>query len=91
MELTLYMSPLCPHCVAAVEILNKAEVTYTAKDITASLPYLKEFLALREDPANRTDLFKSVLERGAIGIPCFVFDDGEKCLLPEDALKKLGK
>lgn len=91
MELTLYMSHLCPHCINAIKMLEDAGVHFKKKDITSDLGYLKEFLELREDPSYRKTLFRTVVAEGKIGVPCFVFSDGTKYLLPEEALKKLGK
>ena len=51
-------------------------------DITASTANLKEFLALRDhDP-----VFAPVRERGSIGVPLFVNDDGRKTFYLDEAL-----
>ena len=57
----------CPDCIQAKQLYgNNPDYEIIARN-------LKEFLALRDNhPA-----FAKVRERGTIGIPCFVKDDGE--------------
>lgn len=56
-------------------------------DITASTANLKEFLALRDhDP-----VFAPVRERGGIGVPLFVNDDGRKTFDLDEALGWIGQ
>ena len=68
----IYGSDLCPDCVNCKADLDKAGVTYEYRSITDHLPYMKEFLALRD----REDLFAPVREAGYIGIPCIKTEDG---------------
>lgn len=61
----------CPDCTEAKQ-LYKNNPDYEIIDIGQQARNLKEFLALRDHhPA-----FAKVRERGTIGIPCFVKDDG---------------
>ena len=61
----------CPDCTQIKEIA-KTDARFTLIDIGESPLNLKEFLRLRDThPA-----FIRVKERGIIGIPCFVQDDG---------------
>ena len=69
--LKIYGSPHCPDCVLCREELDRAGVQYVYMDITGNLMFLKKFLKLREDPA-----FDAIRERGQIGIPCIVRQDG---------------
>ncbi len=69
--LKIYGSPLCPDCVKCKNELEQAGVEFVYMDITANLLFLKKFLRLREDPA-----FAPVRERGQIGIPCILREDG---------------
>jgi len=69
--LKIYGSPLCPDCVKCKNELEQAGVAFVYMDITANLLFLKKFLRLREDPA-----FAPVRERGQIGIPCILREDG---------------
>ena len=61
----------CPDCTSVKALYaNRAE--YELIDIGQQARNLKEFLALRDHhPA-----FAKVRERGNIGIPCFVREDG---------------
>lgn len=69
--LKIYGSPLCPDCVKCKEELEAAGISYVYMDITGNLLFLKKFLKLREHPD-----FSPVRERGQIGIPCIVREDG---------------
>ena len=70
--LKIYGSMLCPDCVDCCADLDHAHVEYEFLDFADSLKSLKEFLALRDTQA----LFDAVRERGSIGIPCIVKEDG---------------
>lgn len=72
----IYGSMLCPDCVQCREDLDKAGVAYEYLDFADSLLHLKEFLAIREN----SPLFIEVKNRGGIGIPCIVKDDGSVTL-----------
>ena len=79
--LKIYGSMLCKDCVQCREDLDKAGVSYEYLDFADDLKNLKEFLAIREsDPQ-----FDEVRERGGVGIPCIVTDDG-KILLDWETL-----
>ena len=67
----IYGNMLCPDCVQCREELDAAGVEYVYLDIGNDLLNLKQFLALRE---NR--VFDPIKEKGAIGIPCIVLEDG---------------
>ena len=70
--LKIYGSMLCPDCVECRADLDKAGVAYEYLDFSDQLRNLKEFLALRDsDP-----VFDAVKQRGSIGIPCIVTEDG---------------
>ena len=74
--LKIYGSMLCPDCVECREDLDKAGVEYEYLEFSENLRNLKEFLKIRDDSA----LFDEVRERGSIGIPCIVEEDGTVCL-----------
>jgi len=69
--LKIYGSPMCKDCVICKEELDKAEVSYVYMDITGNLMFLKKFLKLRESAE-----FEAIRERGQIGIPCILREDG---------------
>lgn len=70
----------CPDC-AYVEEQVKGNGQYEIIDIGAHVSNLKEFMRLRDNnPA-----LAAVKRIGAIGIPCFVLEDGTVTLRPEKA------
>lgn len=67
----VYVMESCPDCVE-VKARYKDDPGYELVDIGQQARSLKEFLVLRDThPA-----FAKVRERGNIGIPCFVKEDG---------------
>ena len=67
----IYVMESCPDCIE-VKALYSNRSDYELIDIGHQARSLKEFLALRDHhPA-----FEKVRERGNIGIPCFVREDG---------------
>lgn len=67
----VYVMESCPDCTAVKELYSN-NPEYELIDIGKRTSDLKEFLALRDShPA-----FIEVRERGNIGIPCFVKEDG---------------
>lgn len=71
-----YGTMLCKDCLEAREALNAAGVLFDYVDITTSTANLKAFLRLRDENAAFSDVRKS----GAIGVPCYVMDDGSVSL-----------
>lgn len=69
--LKIYGSPLCPDCVKCKNELEQAGVEFVYMDITSNLLFLKKFLKLREEPG-----FDAIRQRGQIGIPCILREDG---------------
>ena len=67
----LYVMESCPDCIEAKALFSD-NPEYELIDIGQQARHLKEFLSLRDHhPA-----FSKVRERGSIGIPCFVKEDG---------------
>ena len=67
----IYVMESCPDCSEAKKLFA-GNPDYELIDIGRQARNLKEFLALRDNhPA-----FAKVRERGTIGIPCFVKEDG---------------
>ena len=74
--LKIYGSMLCKDCVDCAADLQKANVEFLFCDFADSLIYLKEFLKIRDE----NSLFDSVREKGSIGIPAIVKEDGSVTL-----------
>ena len=80
--LKIYGSMQCPDCTRCREELDRAEVAYEYLDFSVSLKYLKEFLVIRD----QNPVFDAVKEKGSIGIPCIVKEDGSLSLTWEEFL-----
>ena len=80
--LKIYGSMLCPDCVQCRADLDQAGVEYEYLDFADSLKNLKEFLAIRDS----SELFTEVREKGSIGIPCIVEENGNISLDWEECM-----
>lgn len=69
-KLLVYGSDKCPDCPPALKILDSKNIEYKFINITDSMMNLKEFLKIRDNAEEFTD----VRENGSVGIPCFVKD-----------------
>ena len=78
-----YGTIVCPDCVKAREALNAAGVLFDYVDITVSTANMKEFLYLRDTHRE----FDAVKKAGAIGVPCFLQEDGSVVLDPQTLLE----
>ncbi len=76
----IYGMGTCPDCTY-VEEQVKGNTMYEVIDIGTHVKYLKEFLRLRD----KNSCFDACKRIGAVGIPCFVLEDGRVTLKPEDA------
>lgn len=74
--LKIYGSMLCKDCVQCVADLKAANILYEFHDFADELLALKEFLKIRDTEA----IFTAVKERGSIGIPCILREDGSVTL-----------
>ena len=76
----IYAMETCPDCTFIKEQV-KGNDKYEVIDIGAQARNLKEFLQLRDsNPA-----FDRVKEKGTIGIPCFILEDGTVTFRPAEA------
>lgn len=76
MKVTVVGSHLCPDTLFALNKLGEAGAEIDFKNISAGLPDLKVYLALRDSEA----MYEKVKASGGIGIPCFITEDGKKTL-----------
>ena len=76
----IYGMPSCPDCVHAEEQV-KGNDSYDIVDIGKDVRTLKAFLKLRDS----SSVFDEARRTGAVGIPCFVLEDGTVTLSPEYA------
>lgn len=76
----IYGMDTCPDCIYVKEQL-KGNSNFEYIDIGSHVRLLKEFLKIRD----HSEAFIPVKEKGQIGIPCFVLEDGTVSLSAEDA------
>lgn len=81
--LKIYGSPLCPDCVKCKMELEEAGVAFLYLDIGEKLLYLKQFLKIRDE----NQLFEPIRQRGQIGIPCILKEDGSVTFEWDEFLK----
>lgn len=85
MKVKVIGSHLCPDTLYALCKLSEKHVDMEFKNLSASLPDLKEYLAVRDT----NPLYGAVKAGGGIGIPFFVLEDGSTTLNLEEVLAKL--
>lgn len=78
----VYVMESCPDCAKVKELYGN-DPQYELIDIGKQSRNLKEFLVLRDNHS----AFDKVRERGTIGIPCFIKEDGSVII----SLKHYGK
>ena len=77
MKVIMYGSRICSDCVwAEKKILERDDIELEYRQMTKDVKTLKEFLVYRDNE----DIFKSAIEKGYIGIPFFILEDGRKTL-----------
>jgi glutaredoxin-related protein len=75
MKIIMYGTEICGDCVIAKKQLKgNPSIELVYKNITENTSTLKEFLAFRDNE----DMFASIKEKGKIGIPFFILEDGIK-------------
>ena len=84
MKVTVIGSHLCPDTLYALNRLSDAKAEIEFKNLSASLPDLKAYLALRDSDPH----YEAVKKSGGIGIPAFVLEDGTVTLDIGDVLKE---
>lgn len=71
-KIKFYGSAICSGCREAKELLASKGIEVEYIDITANIPNLRAFLALRDNhPA-----YEAMRREGRVGLPTFVFPDG---------------
>ena len=82
MKVTVIGSHLWPDTLYALGQVPARKVEIDFRDLSASLPDLKAYLAVRESEP----VYAAVREKGSLGIPCFVLEDGSVTLELEEVL-----
>lgn len=76
----IYGMESCPDCTY-VEEQAKGSDKYEVIDIGRDVKQMKAFLRMRDNDR----AFDKAKKAGAVGIPCFVLEDGTVTLIPEEA------
>lgn len=75
MKIVMYGAGICPDCVRAEEqLIGHKDVQLDYRKITKDTKTLKEFLSYRD----HEPMFAAIIEKGQIGIPFFILEDGTK-------------
>ncbi|MCB7318592.1 glutaredoxin [Lacrimispora sp. 210928-DFI.3.58] len=85
MKITVIGSHLCPDTLYALCKLKEAGADIDFQNLSASLPDLKAYLAVRES----NDMYEAVRKAGGIGIPFFRLEDGTETMDLDVVLKKI--
>ena len=85
MIITVIGSHLCPDTLYALCKLREKNAEMDFKNLSASLPDLKAYLAVREN----CGLYEQVRQAGGIGIPFFALEDGTRTMDLDEVLAKL--
>ncbi len=85
MKVTVIGSHLCPDTLYALCRLKEKNADLDFKNLSAGLPDLKAYLAVRES----SPLYDQVRAGGGIGIPYFELEDGTCTLDLDEVLNRL--
>lgn len=81
-KIFFFNSKLCDGSMAVRDYLDCNGIAYADLDITENLSNLKMFLKYRDN----FSAFDEVKEKGNIGIPCVMINEGEKFFFENDPL-----
>lgn len=83
----VYGSSICPECREFKALMEERGFEVEYIDMTENVMNMREFLALRD----HHEAFAPVREKGSIGIPAYVREDGEITLDTNTALAWIGQ
>lgn len=78
----LFGSTYWDGCADMKEFLSKNNINFIYMNISESLFNLKMFLKYRDS----SPVFKGIKEKGRIGVPCIMIDNGESFFFSQDTL-----
>jgi glutaredoxin-related protein len=81
-KIYFFNSKLCDDTMAVRDYLDHNGIRYVDLDITENLSNLKMFLKYRDN----FHVFDEIKEKGSIGIPCVMINEGEKFFFQNDPL-----
>lgn len=81
-EILVFGSKFWPDCDPAREYLSEENIEYSYLDISEGMSNLKKFLNYRDN----YDEFKEIKNKGKIGLPCIVVNNGERIIFDYNEL-----
>lgn len=81
-EILVFGSKFWPDCDPAREYLLEENIEYSYLDISEGMSNLKKFLIYRDN----YDEFKEIKNKGKIGLPCIVVNNGERIIFDYNEL-----
>lgn len=81
-EILVFGSKFWPDCDPAREYLSEENIEYSYLDISEGMSNLKKFLIYRDN----YDEFKEIKNKGKIGLPCIVVNNGERIIFDYNEL-----
>ena len=84
MKLVIYGTKTCKDCVDALRILDEKNIRYLFLEFSDSIGNLKRFLKIRDT----NPLFNAIKEKGGVGVPLFILEDGSMTFELNEVLKQ---
>lgn len=75
-KLEVFVSKHCPDCAPVRAYLEARGIAHEYIDVSEDILSLKRFIRYRDKLA----AFDPVKEAGNIGLPCFIYNEGERAL-----------
>lgn len=85
MKITMYGSHLCQNVIYGISKLKDYDVEIDFRNISSDFKALKEFMAYRESD----EIFNYAKENDKIGIPFFIYENGEKTFDFKEIIEKI--
>lgn len=82
-KILVFGSKFWPDCDPAKEYLSENNIKYAYLDVSEGMLNLKKFLKYRDNFSE----FDKIKEKGSIGLPCIVVNDGEEILFDYNELE----
>lgn len=85
LKLVIYGTDTCKDCVDAKALLDAKGIRYLFLEFSDSIGNLKRFLKIRDT----NPMFDAVKEKGGVGVPLFVLEDGTMTFDVEEVITKV--
>lgn len=85
LKLVIYGTDTCKDCVDAKALLDAKGIRYLFLEFSDSIGNLKRFLKIRDT----NPMFDAVKEKGGVGVPLFVLEDGTMTFDVNEVISKI--